>query len=100
MTAHMNDDQLARWLAGDRDAPVDEHLTQCESCRASVDRLGKYIDEYRQALFSGSERGESFWAKQAAAIHRRMATRRSIAIPRWAYAATALLLVFAVLLMT
>ena len=100
MTAHLNDERLAQWVLGDHDADAAHHLAHCDACRASVVEVGTYIGNYRDAVLSGSDRAQIFWAKQRRAVHERLRERRLIPVLRWAYAATMVLVLCAAFLVT
>ena len=39
---HLNNDQIAGWISGERDNAIEQHLAGCGSCRAKVEGfLGK-----------------------------------------------------------
>jgi hypothetical protein len=100
MTAHINDEQLAQWMLGDHDPDAAHHLAHCDACRTSIDDMETRIGNYRDAVLSYSGRGQIFWTRQELAIYERVRARRFTPVLRWAYAATAILVLCAAFLVT
>jgi hypothetical protein len=100
MTAHLNDEELAHWVLGDRDADAEHHLAHCGACRETVEHVNTYIGNHRDAVLSASERPQIFWAKQTRAIDERLCECRPMPLLRWAYAVTMILVLCATFLVT
>ncbi len=57
MSAHLNSEDVSRWIASDRPSGLCEHVSVCEECRTRVEGLGDAVNEFRHAFreFSAQE---------------------------------------------
>jgi hypothetical protein len=53
---HLNADQLAAWLAGDRSAEASAHLQGCAVCQAEVTSFESAIVSFRSGVHAAAER--------------------------------------------
>lgn len=76
MSGHLTSDELARWIAGERENAAASHLRECAACGGEVRRMEAALAEFRGAVES--------WV--APAVCMRPSRRRSPVV-RWALAA-------------
>ncbi len=61
MNAHLSSQQVAEWLAGERNVEPARHLAECAGCRANVDGVTQALSAFREsihALSASRMRGE------------------------------------------
>jgi hypothetical protein len=96
MKHNWDDAELAQLLArtSDGEAP------QCSDCQQEQDRLPQLLSHAHDALLAASERPETFWYRQQAAIRSRIAIEKTSKQPLWGslIATSALILVTVLLL--
>ena len=46
MTRHFDEDEICRWVAGERDAGCEAHLAGCAACRAEVEHAGQAVSQF------------------------------------------------------
>ncbi len=46
MTRHFDENDICRWLAGERDAESEAHLGGCAGCRAEVEQAGQTVSQF------------------------------------------------------
>lgn len=89
MNAHFAEDEILRWIAGERSDDRAEHLRGCPGCAARVGRLGGALGEFREAVHGWGE-------AQLPAFRPAAKPRRFVPVLRWAAAAAALVMIAAV----
>jgi anti-sigma factor RsiW len=50
MSNHLSEDQIARCFAGQSTGAEQQHIQDCDACRAELDRLGRSISLFRSAV--------------------------------------------------
>ena len=81
---HLTNDQIAGWLAGDRDNATEQHLAGCSACRAKVQGFLGKMTAARELTELKSAHDENYWAAQRMAIAEKIAAepaRRSRFLP-------------------
>ena len=81
---HLSEEQIAQWIAGERPAAIESHLSACERCRAAVAGFEDVLAQFRAS------------ARSVVVPALSLRTRRSMAWPRLTAAAAALALLVAV----
>jgi len=74
---HLNNDQIAGWIAGERDTSTEQHLAGCSSCRAKVEGFLGKMSAAREITAARAARDENYWAAQRIAIAEKIASRPS-----------------------
>lgn len=70
---HLNNDQIAGWIAGERDNATEQHLAGCSSCRAKIEGFLGKMTAARELTVLRSARDENYWAAQRMAIAEKLA---------------------------
>ena len=65
---HLNDEQIASYLAAEEQADVREHMEACADCRNDVARLANIVGSARSATMTINSVDAAFWTRQRAAI--------------------------------
>jgi predicted anti-sigma-YlaC factor YlaD len=55
MSRHLSSEQISRRVAGERNAPEEEHLRDCVACRAEVARLESVLTHFRSSVLAEVE---------------------------------------------
>ena len=50
MNPHLPDETVSKWLSGERTLEEEEHVRECEVCRAEVERLTGALMRFRDAV--------------------------------------------------
>jgi len=50
MNPHLPDETVSKWVSGERTANEEEHVRECEVCRAEVERLTGALIRFRGAV--------------------------------------------------
>lgn len=74
MDRHLNNDQIAGWISGERDNAAEQHLAGCASCRAKVEGFLGRMTAARAITAARAGRDENYWAAQRIAIADRLAS--------------------------
>lgn len=74
---HLNNDQIAGWIAGERDNATEQHLAGCSSCRAKVEGFLGKMTAARELTVLRSARDENYWAAQRMTIADKIANQPS-----------------------
>jgi hypothetical protein len=77
---HLNNDQIAGWISGERDNATEQHLAGCASCRAKVEGFLGKMAAAREITAVRAGRDENYWAAQRMAIADKLADQPTI---RW-----------------
>ena len=99
---HISDGDLAETLR-DPSALSNPHLQRCPSCRTDLERIRGSVDVLRSAANAAVSKPEDFWQQQQRAILTLIDSQRAqvlAAIPRLAFAAAAVILGIASLLLS
>jgi hypothetical protein len=88
MSRHLSEEQISRWILGERATGEVEHASECPSCRAEIARL-----ESAMATLRGSLRSVGEQSLPPAVDWARASRRPWLGLPvQWLVAAAALLL--------
>jgi hypothetical protein len=56
MNRHLREEDICRWMAGERTPEVEEHLANCRDCNTHVARMSEVLSEFRHSVRGRSER--------------------------------------------
>ncbi|HKE29687.1 MAG TPA: hypothetical protein VKB88_45370 [Bryobacteraceae bacterium] len=92
MNEHLNPDAIDRYLGGERDKAMENHLRECAECRRAVERIETTLEQFRASAQAWSESQPQ--GQPPAGLAARVEAPASlfwIAPARWAAVATAVL---------
>ena len=55
MSEHLSDEQISKWIAGERDAAAGQHVGECAECRAEVARMESTLAVFRDSVHRWSD---------------------------------------------
>ena len=50
MNPHLREEDICRWIAGERGMEVEEHLGNCGECRAQVARMNEVLGAFHDTI--------------------------------------------------
>ena len=56
MNRHFEEDDICRWIAGERGPEAEQHLASCEQCRAHVARMSEVLDGFLESVHEQGQR--------------------------------------------
>ena len=86
MNSHLSEEQISKWVTGERTSPEERHVRECPQCRAEVARF-----ESALVAFGGAVRD---WSERQTVV-KPLRDGRHARPFRWAWVAAAVLLVAA-----
>jgi len=97
-TSHLNNDQFAAWILGEREPAAAAHVAACDACRQEAEALATGLAGLRDASYAAAQRPEFFWSRQRATIAAQLSAGLRPML-RWAPAVLATILMAAALLL-
>ena len=56
MSRHLREEDICRWMAGERSHEAEQHLANCGECNSHVARMSEVLGEFRDSVHGRSER--------------------------------------------
>jgi hypothetical protein len=56
MSPHLREEDICRWMAGERSLEAERHLAHCGECSSHVARMSAVLGEFRDSVHGRSER--------------------------------------------
>ena len=100
MGSHLSRDQITECMVSGNQEAVAGHLETCDACRAEVDELQRTLACFRDSIHAAAQRDDGLWRKQRLTLSERLSTKRWFPSIPWNWAAAAVLVLIAGVVLT